>query len=71
MVLLLVDIMSNGPVDCVVKTPVSLQIGDTVTDTLRPGVYVTDIVFPNGKPIKVKQKSDQFYHLPTPRCLQQ
>ena len=48
------DTMSNGPVDCVVKTPVSLQIGDTVTDTLRPGVYITDIVFPNGKPIKVK-----------------
>ncbi|XP_031424406.1 nicolin-1 isoform X2 [Clupea harengus] len=54
--------MSNGPVDCVVKTPVSLQIGDTVTDTLRPGVYITDIVFPNGKPIKIQEMLFKNYY---------
>ncbi|XP_048110749.1 nicolin-1 isoform X2 [Alosa alosa] len=54
--------MNNGPVDCVIKTPVSLQIGDTVTDMLRPGVYVTDIAFPNGKPIKVQEISFKNYY---------
>ncbi|XP_062400824.1 nicolin-1 isoform X2 [Sardina pilchardus] len=56
------DTMNNGLVDCVIKTPVSLQIGDTVTDMLRPGVYVTDIVFPNGKPIKVQEISFKNYY---------
>lgn len=54
--------MSNGPVDYVAKTPVCLQIGDAATNSLRPGVCVTDIVFPNGKPIKIQKISFKNYY---------
>lgn len=36
--------MRGDPVDCVVKSPVALQLGDVVSDSVRPGVYITDIV---------------------------
>lgn len=36
--------MRGNPVDCVVKSPVALQLGDVVSDSVRPGVYITDIV---------------------------
>lgn len=54
--------MTDVPVDCIVKAPVSLQIGDAVSDTLRPGVLVTDIVFPGGKPIKIREISFKNYY---------
>lgn len=35
--------MRGDPVDCVVKSPVALQLGDVVSDSVRPGVYITDV----------------------------
>ncbi|XP_030634564.1 nicolin-1 [Chanos chanos] len=35
--------MNANPVECTVKSPVALQIGDTVSDSFRPGVYIIDI----------------------------
>lgn len=43
--------MHGDPVDCVVKTPVALQLGDVVSDSVRPGVYITDVVLP--EPVNV------------------
>lgn len=36
--------MRGDSVDCIVKSPVALQLGDVVSDSVRPGVYITDIV---------------------------
>ncbi|XP_028854208.1 nicolin-1 isoform X1 [Denticeps clupeoides] len=46
------------PVDCVVKAPVSLQIGDSI----RPGVYVIDINFPNGQAVKIQEIQFKNYY---------
>lgn len=39
--------MRGDPVDCMVKSPVALQLGDVVSDSARPGVYITDVVLPS------------------------
>lgn len=36
--------MRGDPVTCVVKSPVALQLGDVVSDSARPGVYITDVL---------------------------
>ncbi|XP_063072492.1 nicolin-1 isoform X1 [Engraulis encrasicolus] len=56
------NIMSIGRLDFVAKTPVCLQIGDTASNAVRPGVCVIDIVFPNGKPIKIQEVSFKNYY---------
>ncbi|XP_066528370.1 nicolin-1 [Hoplias malabaricus] len=47
--------MTGTPVDCTVKSPVALQIGDVVSDSFRPGVYITDVVL--GEPVNIQEIS--------------
>ncbi|KAK2821512.1 hypothetical protein Q7C36_020855 [Tachysurus vachellii] len=47
--------MRGHPVDCVVKSPVALQLGDVVSDSVRPGVYITDVVF--TEPVNIQEIS--------------
>ncbi|KAL6464876.1 hypothetical protein MHYP_G00271930 [Metynnis hypsauchen] len=50
-----VHTMTGNPVDCTVKSTVALQIGDVVSDSFRPGVYITDVVF--GEPVNIQEIS--------------
>ncbi|KAI4891782.1 hypothetical protein NFI96_022773, partial [Prochilodus magdalenae] len=50
-----VHTMTGNPVDCTVKSPVALQIGDVVSDSFRPGVYITDVVL--GEPVNIQEMS--------------
>ncbi|KAG7318966.1 hypothetical protein KOW79_017440 [Hemibagrus wyckioides] len=52
--------MRGDPVDCVVKTPVALQLGDMVSDSVRPGVYITDVVLP--EPVNIREISFKNYY---------
>ena len=47
--------MSVNTVPCTVKPTVTLQIGDTETDSSRPGVYVIDVTLPIGQTVNVSQ----------------
>lgn len=42
------------PVNCTIKPPVYLQIGDTKTDPSHSGVCVVDVALPFGKPVNVR-----------------
>ncbi len=45
------SIMSAKAVSCTIKSAVGLQIGDAVSDSSRPGVYITDITL--AEPVNV------------------
>lgn len=45
------SVMSANAVSCTIKSPVALQIGDAVSDSSRPGVYITDITL--AEPVNV------------------
>ncbi|XP_009294764.2 nicolin-1 isoform X1 [Danio rerio] len=47
--------MSAESVSCTVKSPVALQIGDAVSDSSRPGVYITDITL--AEPVNIQEIS--------------
>ncbi|KAI5607535.1 nicolin-1 [Silurus asotus] len=52
--------MRGTPVDCVVKSPVALQLGDVVSDSVRPGVYITDVVL--AEPLSIQEISFKNYY---------
>ncbi|XP_072522165.1 nicolin-1 [Salminus brasiliensis] len=52
--------MTGSPVNCTVKSPVALQIGDVVSNSFRPGVYITDVVF--GEPVNIQEISLKNYY---------
>lgn len=53
-ILFQIQINMRGPlVDCTVKTPVALQLGDAASDSVRPGVYIIDIVL--AEPVNVSK----------------
>ncbi|XP_057181877.1 nicolin-1 isoform X2 [Triplophysa rosa] len=52
--------MSVEPVSCTIKSPVALQIGDTVSDLSRPGVYITDITL--AEPVNIQEISFKNYY---------
>ncbi|KAF7693152.1 hypothetical protein HF521_008468 [Silurus meridionalis] len=52
--------MRGNPVDCVVKSPVALQLGDVVSDSVRPGVYITDVVL--AEPLSIQEISFKNYY---------
>lgn len=52
--------MSVEPVSCTIKTPVALQIGDTVSDLSRPGVYITDITLAEPVNVSISDNVDSF-----------
>ncbi|KAM9444330.1 nicolin-1 isoform 1-T3 [Clarias gariepinus] len=52
--------MRSDPVDCVVKSPVALQLGDVVSDSARPGVYITDIVL--STPVNIQEITFKNYY---------
>ncbi|XP_062842959.1 nicolin-1 [Trichomycterus rosablanca] len=52
--------MRGQLVDCTVKTPVALQLGDAVSDSVRPGVYITDIVL--AEPVNIQEISFKNYY---------
>ncbi|KAF5897207.1 nicolin-1, partial [Clarias magur] len=52
--------MRGDPVDCIVKSPVALQLGDVVSDSARPGVYITDIVL--STPVNINEISFKNYY---------
>ncbi|KAG9260184.1 nicolin-1 [Astyanax mexicanus] len=52
--------MTGNPVNCTVKSPVALQIGDVVSDSFHPGVYITDIVL--GEPVNIQEISFKNYY---------
>ncbi|TRY93788.1 hypothetical protein DNTS_012168 [Danionella cerebrum] len=52
--------MNAEPVSCTVKSPVPLQIGDSVSDSCRPGVYVIDITIP--EPVNIEEISFKNYY---------
>lgn len=64
--------MSAGPaVACTVKSPIALQIGDTKTDTARPGVYIIDVTLPFGKSVDIEELCfKNFYTAFLTVCLQ-
>ncbi len=41
------------PVNCTIKPPVYLQIGDVKTEASHSGVCVVDVTLPFGKPVNV------------------
>ncbi|XP_043115441.1 nicolin-1-like isoform X2 [Puntigrus tetrazona] len=45
---------------CTVKSAVPLQIGDAVSDTSRPGVYITDISL--AEPLDIQEISFKNYY---------
>ncbi|KAF6732313.1 Nicolin-1 [Oryzias melastigma] len=49
-------------VDCTVKPPVFLQIGDTKGDSARSGVCVVDVTLPYGKPINIEKITFKNYY---------
>ncbi|XP_067098886.1 nicolin-1 [Osmerus mordax] len=42
-------------VPCTVKTPVALQLGDSKSDTSRPGVYIIDVTLPIGRTVNIEE----------------
>ncbi|XP_053509475.1 nicolin-1 [Ictalurus furcatus] len=52
--------MRGDSVDCVVKSPVALQLGDVVSDSVRPGVYITDVVL--STPVSIQEISFKNYY---------
>lgn len=52
--------MSVEPVNCTIKSPVPLQIGDAVSDLSRPGVYITDIIL--SEPVNIQEISFKNYY---------
>ncbi|XP_051550027.1 nicolin-1-like [Myxocyprinus asiaticus] len=54
------SIMSVELVSCTVKSPVALQIGDAVSDSSRPGVYITDVTL--AEPVNIQEISFKNYY---------
>ncbi|TSM44147.1 Nicolin-1 [Bagarius yarrelli] len=54
------SIMRSDPVDCVVKSPVALQFGDEVSDSVRPGVHITDVVL--SEPVNIQEINFKNYY---------
>ncbi|XP_050951167.1 nicolin-1 isoform X3 [Labeo rohita] len=54
------SIMSAKAVSCTIKSPVALQIGDAVSDSSRPGVYITDINL--AEPVNIQEISFKNYY---------
>ncbi|KAI2650205.1 Nicolin-1 [Labeo rohita] len=52
--------MSAKAVSCTIKSPVALQIGDAVSDSSRPGVYITDINL--AEPVNIQEISFKNYY---------
>uniref|UniRef100_A0A672N0M6 Nicolin 1 n=1 Tax=Sinocyclocheilus grahami TaxID=75366 RepID=A0A672N0M6_SINGR len=52
--------MSAKAVSCTIKSPVALQIGDAVSDSSRPGVYITDITL--AEPVNIQEISFKNYY---------
>ncbi|XP_076864128.1 nicolin-1 [Brachyhypopomus gauderio] len=52
--------MTGTPVDCTVKSPVALKIGDAVSDVFCPGVCITDVVL--GQPENIQEISFKNYY---------
>ncbi|XP_032996431.1 nicolin-1 isoform X1 [Lacerta agilis] len=47
--------MAHEPVPCILKSPVSLQVGDMRTEQGRPGVLVIDVVLPHSQTIDLQE----------------
>ncbi|KAG9337089.1 hypothetical protein JZ751_029857, partial [Albula glossodonta] len=54
--------MTDTPTACTVKAAVALELGETVTDQSRPGVFVTDVTFPHGQAVKIQEISFKNYY---------
>uniref|UniRef100_A0A8C1N1P1 Nicolin 1 n=1 Tax=Cyprinus carpio TaxID=7962 RepID=A0A8C1N1P1_CYPCA len=54
------SVMSANAVSCTIKSPVALQIGDAVSDSSRPGVYITDITL--AEPVNIQEISFKNYY---------
>ncbi|XP_073701016.1 nicolin-1 [Garra rufa] len=52
--------MSAKAVSYTIKSPVALQIGDAVSDSSRPGVYITDITL--AEPVNIQEISFKNYY---------
>nr|XP_006631025.2 PREDICTED: nicolin-1 [Lepisosteus oculatus] len=54
--------MSEHTVECTVKRPVALQMGDVKTDMSRPGIFVIDVTFPQGQTVNIQEISFKNYY---------
>ncbi|XP_042350426.1 nicolin-1 [Plectropomus leopardus] len=50
------------PVDCTIKPPVYLQIGDTKSAAAHSGVCVVDVALPFGKPVNIEEITFKNYY---------
>lgn len=55
--LFLITVMSAEALSCTIKSPVTLQIGDAVSDSSRPGVYITDITLAEPANVSVSHST--------------
>ncbi|KAJ8258352.1 hypothetical protein COCON_G00173640 [Conger conger] len=52
----------TGVPACTVKSPVALELGETMTAASRPGVFVIDVTFPHGQAANIQEISFKNYY---------
>ncbi|KAJ8361000.1 hypothetical protein SKAU_G00175250 [Synaphobranchus kaupii] len=54
--------MTDRSAACTVKSPMALELGEAITATSRPGVFVIDVTFPRGQAVKIQEISFKNYY---------